>query len=137
MEGRKTKKPNAGALAWFIRSKGYVSIAEIRRYFNIECEDGTIIEGPLGKVHIGLPEAPARAVQRLWNEGKVGIELSVEFDARVLIGLHGLGSQQHNGERPAQGQHALHARPQGQPQPARPASERPGMPQPAHPAPAV
>jgi hypothetical protein len=85
----KDKRQSPSTLLWFIRHKSYVPISEIRRRFCIESEDGSFIEaGGDRRVYVGLPGGTAESIEKLWKQGKIGLEFSVEFDARVLIGVY-------------------------------------------------
>lgn len=123
METRKAKKANAGALAWYIRSKGFASVADIRRSFALVCEESVPIQGPLGTVFVGLPEAPARALERLWSDGKIGVELSIEFDARIVTGLYAVNPPGGAAQPPASSGQARAGRPAPRPE-ARPRPEQ-------------
>jgi hypothetical protein len=41
-------------------------------------------------VYVGLPDGTAQSLEKLWKQGKIGLELSTEFDASVLIGVYPL-----------------------------------------------
>jgi len=82
------KKQSPSTLLWFIRRKSYVPLCEIRRRFELDGEEGTFVDGEGGaRVFVGLPANTAAAVEKLWRQGKIGLELSVEFDCRVVIGV--------------------------------------------------
>ncbi|HUZ78394.1 MAG TPA: hypothetical protein VMV93_12525 [Chloroflexota bacterium] len=86
----KGKKLNAGKLFWFIRSKSYVPIPEIRRRFEISAaEMSTIVDGA-DTLYVGLPEDAASAVATLRRQQKIGIECSPDFSTHVVIGLYPL-----------------------------------------------
>lgn len=83
------KKQSPSTLLWFIRRKSYVPICEIRRRFDIQSEDGGFFNGQNGsRIYVGLPQNTAAAVEKLWKQGKIGLEFSVEFDCRVVIGVY-------------------------------------------------
>jgi hypothetical protein len=85
----KEKRQSPSTLLWFIRHKSYVPISEIRRRFAVECDDGSFIEAENDhRVYVGLPQGTAQSLEKLWKQGKIGFEYSVEFDARVLIGVY-------------------------------------------------
>lgn len=87
----KEKRQSPSTLLWFIRHKSYVPISEIRRRFFIESDEGSFIESENEhRVYVGLPDGTAQALEKLWRQGKIGLELSTEFDARVLIGVYPL-----------------------------------------------
>lgn len=80
------RKLKTSSLYWFISSRHYVPMAEIRRRFQIEQTDGTLLDEEGGAIHIGLPEPVARALLDLVRKGKVGLEFAPEFNLRIAIG---------------------------------------------------
>jgi hypothetical protein len=83
------KKQSPSTLLWFIRRKSYVPLCEIRRRFELDGEEGAFIDGDQGtRLFVGLPANTASAIEKLWRQNKIGLELSVEFDCRVLIGVY-------------------------------------------------
>lgn len=85
----KEKRQSPSTLLWFIRHKSYVPISEIRRRFSVDSEDGCFIDvGIQRRVYVGLPSGTAQSLEKLWKQGKIGFEYSVEFDASVLIGVY-------------------------------------------------
>ncbi|HZU14088.1 MAG TPA: hypothetical protein VFB58_14705 [Chloroflexota bacterium] len=85
----KEKRQSPSTLLWFIRHKPYVPISEIRRRFAIGTDEGSFIEGGNHRrVFVGLPPATAESLEKLWKQGKIGVELSCEFDASVVIGVY-------------------------------------------------
>lgn len=85
----KEKRQSPSTLLWFIRHKSYVPISEIRRRFAVDAEEGTFIDaGNHRRVFVGLPSGAAQSLQKLHQQGKIGLEYSVEFDADVLIGVY-------------------------------------------------
>jgi hypothetical protein len=123
----KDKRQSPSTLLWFIRHKSYVPISEIRRRFFIDVEDGCFIEaGSHRRAYVGLPQGTAQSLEKLWQQGKIGLELSSEFDAEVVIGVYPMvPSKEHlngsmNGHFPAPA--PLPARTEI-PEPADPASQ--------------
>jgi hypothetical protein len=97
----KDKRQSPSTLLWFIRHKSYVPISEIRRRFAIESEDGAFIDGGNHRrVYVGLPAGTAQSLEKLWKQGKIGLELSSEFDACVLIGVFPMNPAKENGFSP-------------------------------------
>jgi hypothetical protein len=87
----KDKRQSPSTLLWFIRHKSYIPISEIRRRFFIDGEDGSFIEvGSHRRAYVGLPIGTSQSLEKLWQQGKIGFELSAEFDADVLIGVYPL-----------------------------------------------
>lgn len=113
----KEKRQSPSTLLWFIRHKSYVPISEIRRRFDVEVEEGTFIDvGKNRRVFVGLPPGAAQSIQKLWQQGKIGFEYSVEFDADVLIGVYPMNpsKEELNG-----GPHHVRRIPMAQPEPIR------------------
>jgi hypothetical protein len=85
----KEKRQSPSTLLWFIRHKSYVPISEIRRRFSVDSEEGTFIDADnQRRVFVGLPGSAAQSLQKLYQQGKIGLEYSVEFDADVIIGVY-------------------------------------------------
>lgn len=106
----KEKRQSPSTLLWFIRHKSYVPISEIRRRFTVDSEEGTFIDAENDRrVFVGLPAGTAQSLEKLWRQGKIGFEYSVEFDARVLIGVYPMSPSKEemnghlNGHSPARG----------------------------------
>ena len=93
----KEKRQSPSTLLWFIRHKSYVPISEIRRRFFIDSEEGSFIEaGTHRRAYVGLPDGTAQSLEKLWKQGKIGLEFSVEFDANVLIGVYPMNPSKEN-----------------------------------------
>lgn len=84
----KEKRQSPSTLLWFIRHKSYVPISEIRRRFVIESDEGSFIDCGTRRAYVGLPSGTAQSLEKLYEQGKIGMEFSVEFDASVLIGVY-------------------------------------------------
>lgn len=83
------KRLSKSSLLWFIRSRSYVSVPDIRRRFNLGVDDEVHpIAGPQGRVYIGLPADAARVLGDLVREGRVGLELQPEIHARAATGVY-------------------------------------------------
>ena len=62
----KKNKLSKSSLHWFIRSRPYVLLAELRRRFDLdEVEDVQAIQTPEGKTYVGLPDRAARLLEEL------------------------------------------------------------------------
>lgn len=83
----KGPKVNPSTMLWFIRSRSYMPIHEIRRRFMIDSDEASVVYDQSGPVYIGLPQKPASVLMELTKQNKIGLECSVDFDARVLIGV--------------------------------------------------
>jgi hypothetical protein len=87
---RKSKRVNAGKLFWYIRSKSYVPIPELRRRFEITPDDMGTIQEDGQKLYIGVPQDVADVVATLRRQQKIGFECSADFTAQVVIGVYPL-----------------------------------------------
>jgi hypothetical protein len=84
-----TKRPSTSSLRRFITSRPYVTIAELRRRFGLDDPDGIgHLERNGTRAWIGLPEREAAKIQDLWQRDEVGLELSVEVHAPVVVGIY-------------------------------------------------
>jgi hypothetical protein len=84
-----TKRPSTSSLRRFIASRPYVTVAEIRRRFALDDPDAVTHVARNGtSAYIGLPEREALKLQELWNRDEVGMELSVEVRAPVVVGIY-------------------------------------------------
>jgi hypothetical protein len=64
-------------------------VAEIRRRFGIDDPDCMCrVELDGHSAFLGLPEREAAKVQDLWSRGEIGLELSVEVRAPVVVGIY-------------------------------------------------
>jgi hypothetical protein len=63
-------------------------VAEIRRRFGIDDPDCMCrVEHEGQSAFLGLPEREATKIQDLWSRGEIGLELSVEVRAPVVVGI--------------------------------------------------
>jgi hypothetical protein len=107
-----SKRPSTSSLRRFITSRPYVPVAEIRRRFGLDDPDCMCRVERGGQVaFLGLPDREAAKVQDLWSREEIGLELSVEVRAPVVVGIYpmriaryvmdGNGNGFHNGHAPA------------------------------------
>ena len=83
------KRLSKSSLLWFIRSRSYVSIPDIRRRFNLDTFDEIHpIATPRGQAYVGLPSDAARALGDLVREGRVGLEIEPGLLARAAVGVY-------------------------------------------------
>jgi hypothetical protein len=83
------KRPSTSSLRRFITSRPYVTVAELRRRFGLDEPDGIgHLERDGTRAWIGLPEREALKIQDLWQRDEVGLELSVEVHAPVVVGIY-------------------------------------------------
>ena len=82
------KRPSTSSLRRFISSRPYVAIAELRRRFIVDQPDAMsqlVRDGQIA--WIGLPEREAAKLQDLWLRDEIGVQMSVEVRARVVVGV--------------------------------------------------
>jgi len=83
------KRPSTSSLRRFITSRPYVAIAELRRRFVLDEPDAVCRLERNGLVAwVGLPQREAAKLQDLWLRDEVGLELSVEVRAPVVVGVY-------------------------------------------------
>jgi hypothetical protein len=115
-----SKRPSTSSLRRFITSRPYVTVAELRRRFGLDEPDAMALLRRNGtSAWVGLPEREATKLQDLWDRNELGIELSVEVRAPVVVGVYpmriaryvmdgnGFGNGHGNGGAPGNG----HAKP--------------------------
>ena len=82
--------PTAAQLRRFIKSRPYVPLHELRRRFELngDLDDvwGVPMEGH-GLVYVGLPPREAEFLATLVNDGDVGVELSQDPNAPIVVGV--------------------------------------------------
>lgn len=84
-----SKRPSTSSLRRFLTSRPYVPIAEIRRRFLLDEPDAICrIERDGEFAYLGLPEREAQKVADMWARDEIGLELSVEVRARVVVGIY-------------------------------------------------
>jgi len=82
------KRPSTSSLRRFITSRPYVAIAELRRRFVLDEPDAVFrLERDGIVAWVGLPQREASKLQDLWLRDEVGLELSVEVRAPVVVGV--------------------------------------------------
>ncbi len=73
----------------FVTSRPFVTVAELRRRFGLDDPDAmTLLRRNGTSAWIGLPEREAAKLQELWHRGELGVELSVEVRAPVVVGVY-------------------------------------------------
>jgi hypothetical protein len=83
------KRLSKSSLLWFIRSRSYVSIPDIRRRFNLDDrEEVSPFVSPQGRIYVGLPSDATRALGDLVREGRIGLELQPGLMAKVAVGVY-------------------------------------------------
>jgi hypothetical protein len=125
-----SKRPSTSSLRRFLVSRPYIPVAEIRRRFGLgDPDEMSRIERNGQCCFVGLPEREAMKVQDLWMRDEVGLELSVEVRAPVVVGIYPMRIARYvieNGHVPMNGHatigphsngHAPVAEPRGSPPP--------------------
>ena len=85
------KRLSKSSLLWFVRSRSYVTLADVRRRFGVDVgDDVSAIRGPAGLAFVGLPGTQAKVLQELWCEGKVGLEFAHDIMAPSVSGVYGI-----------------------------------------------
>jgi hypothetical protein len=115
------KRPSTSSLRRFISSRPYVAIAELRRRFILDEPDAISRLERDGQVAwVGLPEREASKLQDLWLRDEIGLQLSVEVRAPVVVGVfpmriarYAMDGMPHNGSNGVHPQpvHALDPEP--------------------------
>jgi hypothetical protein len=82
------KRPSTSSLRRYLTSRPYVPVADIRRRFGLDPDAVSAVARNGTTAYIGLPEREALKVQDLWQRDEIGVEMSVEVRASVIIGLY-------------------------------------------------
>lgn len=83
------KRPSTSSLRRFITSRPYVTVAEIRRRFGLDEPDAMAHLHRHGtSAWIGLPDREATKLQELWQRDELGLQMSVEVRAPVVVGIY-------------------------------------------------
>ena len=126
------KRPSTSSLRRYLTSRPYLSVADIRRRFGLDPDAMSVVSRNGTTAYIGLPEREATKLQDLWQRDEVGVELSVEVKAPVVVGIYPMRiarfvlDQASSAPGPANG-HA-HPPPNGSGHAFRDASSPPGAP---------
>jgi hypothetical protein len=82
-----TKRPSTSSLRRYLTSRPYLAVADIRRRFGLDPEAMSVVVRNGTTAYIGLPEREAAKLQDLWQRDEIGVELSVEVRAPVVVGI--------------------------------------------------
>jgi hypothetical protein len=82
------KRPSTSSLRRYLTSRPYIAIPEIRRRFGLDPEAMSVIARNGTTAYVGLPEREATKLEDLWRRDEVGVELSVEVRAPVVVGVY-------------------------------------------------
>jgi hypothetical protein len=83
-----SKRPSTSSLRRYLTSRPYIAVADIRRRFGLDPEAMSVLARNGTTAYIGLPEREASKIQDLWQRDEVGMELSVEVRAPVVVGVY-------------------------------------------------
>jgi hypothetical protein len=83
-----SKRPSTSSLRRYLTSRPYVPIADIRRRFELDPEQVSNVRRNGTWAVVGLPEREATKLQDLWERDEIGVELSVEVRAPVIVGVY-------------------------------------------------
>jgi hypothetical protein len=83
-----TKRPSTSSLRRYLTSRPYIAVADIRRRFGLDPEAMSVVARNGTTAFIGLPEREATKLQDLWQRDEIGVELSVEVRAPVVVGIY-------------------------------------------------
>ncbi len=83
-----TKRPSTSSLRRFVSSRPYVPVAELRRRFGLDEPDDMVLISRNGtSAFIGVPAREAAKLEELWTRDELGVELSVDVRAPVVVGV--------------------------------------------------
>jgi hypothetical protein len=82
------KRPSTSSLRRYLTSRSYVPVADIRRRFGLDPDAVSAVARNGTTAYIGLPDREALKVQDLWQREEIGVELSVEVRASVVVGIY-------------------------------------------------
>src|ERR671910_382651 len=85
-----SKRPSTSSLRRYLTSRPYIAVADIRRRFDLDSEAMSVVARNGTTAFIGLPEREATKLQDLWQRDEIGVELSVEVRAPVVVGIYPL-----------------------------------------------
>ncbi|MBA3740890.1 MAG: hypothetical protein H0W98_07090 [Chloroflexi bacterium] len=82
------KRPSTSSLRRYLTSRPYIAVADIRRRFGLEPDAMSVVSRNGTTAYVGLPEREATKLQDLWQRDEVGVQLSVEVRAPVVVGIY-------------------------------------------------
>jgi hypothetical protein len=83
-----TKRPSTSSLRRYLTSRPYLTVADVRRRFGLDPEAMSVVCREDTRAYVGLPEREATKIQDLWQRDEIGLELSVEVRAPVVVGIY-------------------------------------------------
>ncbi len=88
--GDAQRGPTAAQLRRFIKSRSYVPLHELRRRFELNGdldEVSAVNMAERGVVYVGLPPRESEFLASLVRDGDVGVELSHDPTAPIVVGI--------------------------------------------------
>lgn len=116
------KRPSTSSLRRYLTSRPYVPIPDIRRRFELDPEAMSRVRRNGTWAVVGLPEREAAKLQDLWERNEIGVELSVEVRAPVIVGVYPMRIARHVLDHAANG-NGSHAPRPGDPSPPAPSED--------------
>jgi hypothetical protein len=96
------KRPSTSSLRRFVSSRPYVPVAELRRRFGLDEPDTMVRISRNGTTaFIGIPEREAVKLEELWARDELGVELSVDVRAPVVVGVFPMRIARYTIDHPA------------------------------------
>jgi hypothetical protein len=96
------KRPSTSSLRRFVSSRPYVPVAELRRRFGLDEPDAMVRISRNGTTaFIGVPEREALKLEELWGRDELGVELSVDVRAPVVVGVFPMRIARYTVDHPA------------------------------------
>lgn len=83
-----SKRPSTSSLRRYLTSRPYIAVADIRRRFGLEPDAMSVVSRNGTTAYVGLPEREATKLEDLWQREEIGVELSVEVRAPVIVGIY-------------------------------------------------
>jgi hypothetical protein len=83
-----SKRPSTSSLRRYLTSRPYIAVGDIRRRFGLDPDAMSVIARNGTRAFVGLPEREAAKLEDLWHRDEVGLELSVEVRAPVVVGVY-------------------------------------------------
>jgi hypothetical protein len=83
-----SKRPSTSSLRRYLTSRPYVAIGDIRRRFGLDPDAMSLVSRNGTRAFVGLPEREALKLEDLWHRDEIGLELSVEVRAPVVVGVY-------------------------------------------------
>lgn len=106
-----SKRPSTSSLRRYLTSRPYIAVADIRRRFGLEPDAMSVVSRNGTTAFIGLPERESAKIQDLWQRDEIGVELSVEVRAPVVVGLYPMRIARFVIEQATHGSQNGHGRP--------------------------